>query len=339
MNPTERTSLSTQQTMSNLTRLTSGKPEIRTKAKTRRPTRCLDISRARQLKPSEIKRPLIEAERLRLRTVINRSCTPFVYELNSAESNLTQGFAYICTQLDLHDTFFAVVPSRIGFDRAVDSAANALIHLFADVRRSKASETLCTRKYAHAVTLVRQSMLVESWRQSDAALLAIFLLAFHEHKLRHEKRLFSDVHRNGMCALLLTQAAVRSDDDTELVRSLLYQAWSSTFLIPCIQGTKSPFDEAKVLDLNPPSQLKLPPEVGRLRKISNQLIIRLPALIASVRRLRRSDADETLRKDAIDQALKLLALRDKDGESAVLHRVKIVQTASESPLSTAKAGV
>ena len=280
-----------------------------------------------------MKRPLIEAERLRLRRAINQSCTPFIYELNSAELNLTQGFAYICTQLDLHDTFFAVVPSRIGFDRAVDSAANALMHLFADVHGSQAAETLCTRKYAHAVTLVRQSMLIESWRQSDAALLAIFLLAFHEHKLRHEDRVFSNVHRNGLCALLVTQVSIRLDEETELLRSLLYQAWNSSFLTPCIQDRRSPFDEPKILNLDPPSQLKLPPELARLCKISNQLLIRLPALIASVRQLRQSDANETRRKDVIDRALKLLALGEKDGESAVLHRVKVVQTASESPLS------
>lgn len=301
--------------------------------KQQRPTKRLEISGPRPLKPSEIKRPLLEAERLRLRTAINNSCTPFVYELNSATPKLTRTFVYICTKLDLHDTFFAIIPSRIGTDKAIDSAANALIHLFADCRGDQTSEVLCTQKYAHAITLARESMCEESWRQSDAALLATFLLAFYEHKLRHEKRTFSDVHRNGMCALLVAHASSRRGQEAEVLRSLLYQAWNSSFRTPCIEGSASPFDVQEILDLDPPLQLKLPPELARLRKIANQLVIRLPALIASVRRLRQSDATNTLHNDVAKSAISLLALRDEDGESALLHRVKIVQTASESPLS------
>jgi hypothetical protein len=138
-----------------------------------------------------------------------------------------------------------------------------------------------------------------------------------------------------MCAVLVTQASSRSDQATEALRSLLYQAWNSSFRTPCIQGTPSPFDLPELLDLDPPSQFNLPAELARLRKISNQLIIRLPALIASVRQLRRAarDMKDGLAREVSEKALDLLALRDEDGENAVLHRVKIMQTSSESPLS------
>lgn len=303
--------------------------------RTHQSTKCLDISRRRPLKPSEIKRPQLETERLRLRTAIYQSFTPFVHELRSAEEDMVRGYVYLCTELDLRDTFFGLIPARIGFDEAVDSAANALIHLFAGDQKSRASEILCTRKYVHAITTLRNSMLSMTWRQSDAALLAIFLLAFYEHKLRHDERTFSEAHRKGMCAVLVTQASSRSDHATEALRSLLYQAWNSSFRTPCIQGTPSPFDLPELLDLNPPSQFKLPAALAHLRKVSNQLIIRLPALIASFRQLRQAPqfTKESLARDVSEKALDLLALRDKDGENAVLHRVKIITSSSESPLS------
>jgi hypothetical protein len=72
-----------------------------------------------------------------------------------------------------------------------------------------------------------------------------------------------------------------------------------------------------------------------MRKISNQLVIRLPALIASFRQLRQTprDAKDGFARGVSEKALDLLALRDEDGENAVLHRVKIMQSSSESPLS------
>ena len=291
-------------------------------------------STPRKLRPSEIKRPLLEAERLRLRTAVNKSCTPFIYELNSHELNLVQGYVYINTQFSLHDTFFGFIPERIGSDEAVDAAANALIHLFAD-KKDFTSQLLCTRKYAHAITTLRNSMLSTTWRQSDAALLAIFLLAFYEHKLRHDQRAFSEAHRKGMCAVLVAQASSRTNRETELLRSLLYQAWNSSFRTPCIEGTTSPFDAPELLDMDPPSQFKLPPELARLRKISNQLVIRLPALIANLRNLRRTSPQETgdLAAEVSAKALEFLSLRDKAGENALLHRVKIVRSLSESPLA------
>ena len=298
-------------------------------------TKCLSIARQRQLKPSEIKRPKLEAERLRLRTAVYQSFTPFTHELRSAEQDMVRGYVYLCNKLDLHDTSFGLIPARIGFDDAIDSAANALVHLFAGVPNSRESEILATRKYANAISTLRNSMLSTSWRQSDAALLAIFLLAFYEHKLRYDERTFSEAHRKGMCAVLVTQASSRSDRATEPLRSLLYQAWNSSFRKPCIEGTPSPFDLPELLDLDPPSQFNLPVELARLRKISNQLIIRLPALIASFRQLRQAPRDSKvdLARDVSERALDLLALRDEDGENAVLHRVKIMQSSSESPLS------
>jgi hypothetical protein len=311
-------------------------PKERSQAKPRsqQGTKHLEISKPRKLRPSEIKRPLLEAERLRLRTAVNSSCTPFIHELNSPELNLVRGYVYINTQLSLHDTFFGFIPERIGSDEAVDSAANALIHLFAD-KKDYTSQILCTRKYASAISTLRNSMLSASWRQSDAALLAIFLLAFYEHKLRYDCRAFSEAHRKGMCAVLVAQASSRTNRDTELLRSLLYQAWNSSFRTPCIQGISSPFDLSDLLDLDPPSQFKLPLELAGLRKISNQLIIRLPALIASLRRLRqtlhcgRGDGSAEVCAKAVD----LLYLRDEAGENAVLHRVKIMKSSSQSPLA------
>lgn len=335
MKAADSNATASQSTRKTLSRVTSDQQELRRKSRAGRSPKYFITPRQRQLKPSEIKRPLLEAERFRLRTAIHQSCTPFVYELNSTELDLTRGYAYICTELDLHDTFFAIVPCRIGSDKAIDSAANALIHLFAGVRGDRKSEFLCTQKYAHAITMVRRSMHSETWQQSDAALLAIFLLAFYEHKLREEQRAFSELHRKGMCAVLIRQASVRLGHETELVRSLLYQAWNLSFRSPCIQGISSPFDIPQLLGMEPPLQLKLPAELTRLRKISNQLLIRLPGLIAAIRKLRQESIDQRmdLTEEVVATALELLALRDKDGENAVLHRVKIIHTASESPLS------
>lgn len=304
------------------------KPRIRQGAKH------FEISRPRKLRPSEIKRPLLEAERLRLRAAVNNSCTPFIYELKSPELRLVQGYVHINDYLSLHDTFFGFIPERIGSDEAVDAAANALIHLFAD-KKNYTSELVCTQKYASAISTLRSSMLSSSWRQSDAALLAIFLLAFYEHKLRYDDRPFSEAHRKGMCAVLVAQASSCTGRDTELLRSLLYQAWNSSFRTPCIEGTVSPFEVPELLDLDPPSQFKLPPELVRLRKISNQLIIQLPALIASIRRLRQTSEDrrERLTVEVSAKTLDLLSLKDKDGENAALHRVKIVKSSSKSPLA------
>lgn len=292
------------------------------------------VPKQRELKMGEINRPELEAQRLELRRIINRSCNPFVYELTSSELKLAGGYVYINSQLNLYDTFFAFIPSRIGTDEALDSAATALIHLFAD-KRDQNSQALCTRKYASAITTLRNSMESASWRESDAALFAIFMLAFYEHKLRYEHRSYCEAHRKGMCAMLLAQAASGSKKDTEVLRSLLYQAWNTSFLTPLIRGTASPFENNVLLDLDPPEQFKLPPELAKLRKISNQLIIRLPALVAMVRQLRQGpfEAVGSLERKTSQRALDLLSYRDKDGENAVLHRVKIGKSFSESPLS------
>ena len=280
----------------------------------------------------EAVKPKPESERSKRLAAISQACAPLACEVNSSELILVRAFVRVCEAFQLQDTAFALVPPRIGMNEAVNLAATALIHLFPG-GQGYGSDLATTQRYTNAIVCLRKSMESESWRQSDAALLTIFLLAFYEHKVSSQGQEFGEVHRKGMCSVLLAQAANRKGPDKELLRSLFHQAFNTGFVNPCIRGAASPLDSPDILDLEPPDHFNLPKELQMLRKKAIQLLIRLPGLIATVRSLGHTPPESKTSEamlEASNTANELFAFKDDEGENASLHRVRIIQNLSGS---------
>lgn len=96
---------------------------------------------------------------------------------------------------------------------------------------------------------------------------------------------------------------------------------------PCLQGEVSTFDGPFLYKLDPPAHYALPGPVLRVLKMGNQLMIRLPGLISSVRNLRdpmqglmwNTESNE----EVIQLATELLGCQDDEGENALLHSLQI----------------
>lgn len=136
-------------------------------------------------------------------------------------------------------------------------------------------------------------------------------------------------HLRGVEAILTSRSATSSiasnDSFSKLTRAVLYSHWSITFLLPCVHGVRSPFDDSKWIDIEPAlchNSEAMRWDVLKLRKASHRLFLTLPGLVASVCELRttskRDSTGTTLRL-----AQELLDVRESKAENEVLHRLKV----------------
>ena len=224
--------------------------------------------------------------------------------------------------MKLTTTWYAFVPAMLGTYATLDMAAKAVIQAHRlsgpGVPRSYAAQ--CNRSYVSAVDCLRLSL-----DTSDSTLATAGLLSLYETIRKHEPNsLFT--HGRGISAIL--RARPRAMHPTLLMRAALHGSTHATFQDPLISGTASPFDEPYWLDIEPAACLRaLAPETSALRKLSNQLNIRLPALIACVRQLRQSaKAPMDLLLRTHELAKDILKLKNDAAETALLHRVAIRRT-------------
>lgn len=241
-----------------------------------------------------------------------------------------------CERLTLEDTPFALVPCRIGFAPTIDNAATAVVLARSNVHTHR---TTGMRHYSAALKHLKQVLHDPVQRFSDQALLSAFLLALYENTTpqltgkRHDADPSQAPHRNGVTAMLLARAAQQHCPDVgEVVRAVFYQAWQSIFLVPIRLGAPSPFDTPFFHSLDPPTHWKLPPDFVKLRKTSQQLFVRLPELIISLRQFKVDKSSfgnvELCRLARVAQ--ELLHFRDDGAENSFLHELRIVKSSDQT---------
>ena len=130
-------------------------------------------------------------------------------------------------------------------------------------------------------------------------------------------------HIKGIDALL--RSLRRTNEVGEAALLIFDQCWPVTFLVPCACGTPSAYDDKYWLGLDLPCRNASSSSVSMLRKITSELFIRLPYLIALVRDL-RDGVRPSPNSTAIALAHELLELQDTHLESEVLHIVNVVKT-------------
>jgi len=253
--------------------------------------------------------------------------TTLILELTRSLDNLT-----------LMEPWLGLLPSRIGYSETIDRAATALIHATHYIYRpDRANRVMCHSSYQKALESLRHTLSKTSFAppakitsaasaNMDDVLLTIALLACLECASEPGSLAMYN-HIMGVNSILTTGPLFTRP--TEAAVAVLYSHWMVAFQIPVAFGHASPFDTPAWLELEPMGSLMQGGDVARLRKVSYQLFIRLPHLIAQVRKL-RSDGVAAAQSD--EQAAWTLAeeLRQLDGremETSLLHRVQVKKTA------------
>lgn len=225
-------------------------------------------------------------------------------------------------RLHLGDTWLGHVPAYVGHDTAVDYATKALV----EVHDQTTPCHNAIRAYSVAICALQKAMLDPIWRFSDEALLTVALLSFFE-KAKGESSESCFSHRAGIEAILISRPATQAS--TEVTGAILYQTYDRMFCLPVTLGIASPYDQPHLRDMEPTKRYNLTPDFAKLRKISNQLLIRLPRLVACVRLL-RSRYTVPRAAHCIALANELLRLKDEEAESSALHRIGVTKTTDAS---------
>ena len=242
---------------------------------------------------------------------------------------LTVAFCRSLQHVGYFDLFYTVLPSRLGRSRAASIAAAAFTK---SVRHRLAPSS--TTEHEHQTSyslalratqafLASRSTTGTTPQLDDEALLVIVILACTDNDADS-----FIAHQRGAGALLSS----RQDHDmhkSELARVSVYYNFISTFTDPVLLGVPSPFDRKRWLDLDPCECHAKEPAIVSLRKLSYQLSIRLPRLVAAVRGIRNSGAraPPAMFEAAVELAESLLLLEDPVAESDSLHKIRVTKTA------------
>jgi hypothetical protein len=253
-------------------------------------------------------------------TILQGGC-PTALIPTSANTKLAQAFISSLGHLHMQTGFCILVPSYIGQSKEVDLAAQAVITAI-ECQKHKNSTIARSayHRYGQALAALQKTISF-----SDESLMAVALLSMYEGTMRmHTPAQFS--HRYGIARIMLSRKK-RSTGPNELERALLYSDWDRRLRAPVALGMVSPFEDPYWWDAAPRTR-HTPPEVVKLRMLTNQLYIRLPRLILYVRRVREGvdGCVSYLEEEARQLADDLLQLRDKEAESTLLHGVKVVKT-------------
>lgn len=255
-----------------------------------------------------------------LQTILEASCLKALIP-TSNDTKLAQNFISSLGHLHMQSGFCLLVPSYIGQSKEIDLAAQAVITAMQYQKlKNKTIARTAYHRYGQALAALRETISF-----SDESLMAVALLSMYEGTMRmHTPAQFS--HRYGIARIMLSKEK-RPTGPNELERALLFSDWDRRFRAPVALGIVSPFEDPYWLEAAPRTR-HTPPEIVKLRMLTNQLYIRLPRLVLYVRRLRNAGADRLacLDGEARHLADELLQLRDKEAESALLHGVKVVKT-------------
>ena len=218
---------------------------------------------------------------------------------------------------------FHLIPSRLSHDRTIDLTVRLFVAAETFCRRPTPShQEVCRQHYARALQSLRRSLACgKDLNANEEVLIAIAMLATASHMLKSPD---TAAHLKGTNAVL----AAQPDDGkqaSELMRASMLRNTVMMFASPLCKGEASPCDMNRCwLEMEVPAlyaTTKVGKENARLRMLSQQLFMRLPRLIAAVRKLRAGDAAGLTQ--ATDLARDLLTLQDKAAESSVLHAVSV----------------
>ncbi|EMC96491.1 hypothetical protein BAUCODRAFT_148093 [Baudoinia panamericana UAMH 10762] len=187
--------------------------------------------------------------------------------------------------MKLRHCWFAFIPSHLGRHKAVDAAAEALSQAhryYRTMRFDKSALEAALTSYARAVSLVQKCIESPTERYEDHTLLAIAILSHYETLIGNPRSTYLR-HWSGVTALLLARSS--SYPPSDLVRAMFYSMWDQLFRVPCAKGVASPYDNDLFLSIEPAAIDVIPDHVARLRRTGQQLLIRLPRLIADARRI------------------------------------------------------
>lgn len=221
-------------------------------------------------------------------------------------------------------TWMNLLPARIGHSEAIDCAAKAIIKAVEHANLNTAiTQDSCLGSYSKAITTLRDDM--QQSVSSDDLLLTVALLVTFERVFAYASVPLRS-HMHGVVAIMMGQTRSRKPP-SEMARALQYQFWAVAFIGPCVMGVPSPFEHPRWLDAEPvllaEDAMKAPWKVvHRLRKMANQLFIRLPRLIMLVKGV-QTDANPEKITEAINLAEELIEIEDVDAESEILHHVQI----------------
>lgn len=246
-----------------------------------------------------------------------------LHKPSSAATRLRLELISMMDRTQRHGTWMTLVPSRIGHSEAIDSAAKAIVKAVEHSNvNTSITEDSCLGSYSKALTTLRDDM--QKPTPNDDLLLTVALLVTFERVFAYSSIPLRS-HMHGVVAIMMQ--AKSGKPPSEMTRALQYQFWAVAFIGPCVMGVPSPFEAPRWLDADPvllaEDELTAPWKVvSRLRKMSNQLFIRLPRLIMLVKGL-QVDPDREKVTEAIILAKDLLEIEDIDAESAILHHVRV----------------
>ena len=96
-------------------------------------------------------------------------------------------------------------------------------------------------------------------------------------------------------------------------------------MIPVARGVASPYESRRWLECD--TRLSgVSEDVARLSNLYTHLFIRLPRLIALVRKLREGNCDPKIKHQATQVAIVCAKLQDWETESRLLHQVRVART-------------
>ena len=259
-------------------------------------------------------------------TDVTKPAHLIIYTPSCSETLLRTQAAHALDEMRLDYCWFAYVPSRIGWNGAVDAAAACMIQSHAYYMRGRKDNVTfdaALQSYSQAVRLVQAGILCPESRHSDSNILAIALLTHCEILMRNDRKAYC-THWTGIGTLL--RARLDPQYASDLVRAVFYSMWDYNFRVPCSRGVESPFEDDTWLTLEPAPLKKVDAKVITLRKLSQQLLIRLPRLMVLVRSLREARWQGATIDDTLGLALELLQCHDSDAENRLLHLVTVTKT-------------
>ena len=237
------------------------------------------------------------------------------------ETSLAQSFVTALSSRHLQVDWCKFVPRHLGYYKEV--VINAIQF---QARKDVTIGRSAYRRYGQTLAALRTSLDI-----SDRSLMAVGLMSLYDSVMgMHSKAQFT--HRYGMGRILL----LRRDPDgpNELARAILYADWDRRFRAPVGLGTPSPFDDSYWLQADPVHPSTIPTQIVSLRKLTNQLFIRLPRLVLYVRELTSKGVNEPKSLDediekTVKLAEELLQLEDSEAENYMLHSITITKTKDE----------
>ena len=234
-------------------------------------------------------------------------------------------------QLAPHSSWLELLPSRLGHQSAVDNAVTTLVKALDfhfGGRSDRSSSEAAFLSYGKTLKLLRTALSCPKEASSECTVISIAVLAMFEVVMResfHDR--FQDVYSHCSAISAVFRCRTNTREMSDIAKALFLNSGSSTFGVHMARGVPSDLESEHWISLDTDSLHSMSDSVLRLRKISSQILLHRPRLIAHVRRLR---TEETASPEVVASTMQLsqhmAELRNDKIESDILHRVKVHQT-------------